>query len=130
MKPSLNNDNPLCEGEEMAALLLNSTAEGIVSLDVDGNCTFCNTASLKLLGYEDGRELLGKSLHELVHHTRIDGTSFQKKDCKVCLAFREGKYIYSRDEILWRKDGASFCAEYHAHPIRKNRELKLISLMV
>ena len=107
----------------MAALLLNSTAEGIVSLDVDGNCTFCNTASLKLLGYEDGRELLGKSLHELVHHTRIDGTSFQKKDCKVCLAFREGKYIYSRDEILWRKDGASFCAEYHAHPIRKNREL-------
>jgi len=107
----------------MAALLLNSTAEGIVSLDVDGNCTFCNTASLKLLGYEDERELLGKSLHELVHHTRMDGSSFQKKDCKAFLAFHEGKCIYARDEIFWRKDGTSFFAEYHAHPIRKNGEL-------
>lgn len=123
MKPSLNNENFLCEGEEMAALLLNSTAEGIVSLDIDGNCTFCNTASLKLLGYEDERELLGKSLHELVHHTRMDGTSFQRKDCKAFLAFHDGKCIYARDEIFWRKDGTSFCVEYHAHPIRKNGEL-------
>jgi PAS domain S-box-containing protein len=107
----------------MAALLLNSTAEGIVSLDVDGTCTFCNSASLKLLGYEDERELLGKSLHELVHHTRMNGTSFQKKDCKVCRAFLEGKCIYARDEIFWRKDGTSFSVEYHAHPIRKNGEL-------
>ncbi|MFZ2948086.1 MAG: PAS domain S-box protein, partial [Desulfuromonadaceae bacterium] len=76
-----------------------------------------------LLGYEDERELLGKSLHQLVHHTRVDGTPFLKKDCKVCLAYHRGERIYARDEIFWRKDGTSCHVEYHAHPIRKDGEL-------
>lgn len=118
----------LLESKEISMLLLNSTEEGIVSLDVDGNCTFCNSASLKLLGYEDGLELLGKSLHELIHHTRIDGTPFPKKECKACLASREGECIYTHDEIFWRKDGTSFHVEYHAYPIIKKG--KLIGVVV
>jgi PAS domain S-box-containing protein len=118
----LRDKKPLTESEEMAMLLLNSTAEGIVSLDVDGNCTFCNTSSLKILGYEDEGELLGKSFHELVHHTRVTGNPFPKYECNVCLVFSEGKCTSSSDEVFWRKDGTSFPVEFHAHPIRKKLE--------
>jgi PAS domain S-box-containing protein len=55
-------------------LVLDSTGEAIYRIDMVGNCTFCNAACLRLLGYKDPVELIGKNMHNLVHHTRPDGT--------------------------------------------------------
>ena len=60
------------ESEDKYLLLLNSTAEGIYGLDLKGNCTFCNPACLRLLGYQAPEELLGKNMHALMHHTRAE----------------------------------------------------------
>src|ERR1035437_4685735 len=66
----------LRESEELSRLLLDSAAEAIYGVDLDGNCTFCNPASLRLLGYERPEDLLGKNIHRLMHHTRPDGTPY------------------------------------------------------
>jgi len=42
---------------ELGRLLLDSTGEAICAMDMMGNCTFCNSASLRLLRYKDPVEL-------------------------------------------------------------------------
>jgi two-component system cell cycle sensor histidine kinase/response regulator CckA len=110
----------LRESEEQVRLLLDSTAEAIYGIDVQGNCTFCNTASLRLLGYNNPSDLLGKPMHWLTQHTRADGKRYPIEECKIYIGFREGKGSHSDDEVLWKKDGSSFPAEYWSYPILRD----------
>jgi len=113
----------LKEEHEKRNLLLNSIAEGVYGLDLDGNCTFCNAATLKLLGYQNERELVGRNVHDLIHHTHADGRTYAAEDCKACLAYRQNMEVHLDDEVLWRSDGTSFQAEYWAYPVRNGTEL-------
>ena len=76
-------DYELRRSEEQVRLLLDSTAEGIYGLDVEGRCIFTNAACLRLLGYADSRDLLGKDMHSLIHHTRPDGTPHPPEECSA-----------------------------------------------
>ena len=60
--------------------LLNSAADGIYGLDLDGRITFANPAATALTGYSV-EETLGRRHHELVHHRREDGTPYPSEDC-------------------------------------------------
>ena len=110
----------LLESEERLRLLLDSTAEAIYGIDVQGNCTFCNASSVRLLGYDSPNDLHGKQMHWLMHHTRADGTAYPVEECQIYMAFREGKGSHATDEVLWRKNGSSFPAEYWSYPVIKN----------
>ncbi len=116
-------EQALRDSEELLRLLLSSTAEAICGLDCEGKCIFSNPASLRLLGYQDPEELLGRNLHALVHHTRADGSPYLEKDCRIHAAFREGKCTHVLDEVLWRADGSSIPVEYWSYPIRKDGAL-------
>jgi diguanylate cyclase (GGDEF)-like protein/PAS domain S-box-containing protein len=105
------------ESEEHNRLLLDSTAEAIYGLDLNGNCTFCNAACLTMLGYENENELLDKNMHDLIHHTRADGTPYPVEECNIYQAFRNSEKSHDDTEVLFRKDGSSFSAEYWCHPI-------------
>jgi len=59
----------LRESKEMLSLILNSTAEGVYGIDKNGCCTFSNKACVDQLGYDSKEELLGKNMHDLIHHT-------------------------------------------------------------
>ena len=98
-------------------LLLNSAAEGIYGLDLDGKCSFCNPAALRLLGYRDESELLGKDLHGMIHHTRTDGTPYAAEDCRICHAYQQSSRVHLEDEVFWRRDGSSFPVEYWSYPL-------------
>lgn len=97
--------------------LLDNTAEGIYGLDLDGNCTFCNTACLKLLDYEKEEELMGKNMHRLIHHSHGNGEIYPIDDCNIYKAFKLGVPSHVESEVLWRKDGSCFAAEIWSHPI-------------
>jgi PAS domain S-box-containing protein len=113
----------LHESEEKIRLLLDSTAEAIYGMDRDGKCTFCNPATLRLLGYQKPEELLGKDMHEVMHHTHADGTRYAQKDCNIAASLAEGKGIHSDQEVYWHADGTSFPVEYWAYPIRRGGEV-------
>jgi diguanylate cyclase (GGDEF)-like protein/PAS domain S-box-containing protein len=106
------------ESEEKIRLLLNSTAEAMYGIDLDGRCTFCNPASLEILGYNSPEDLIGKNMHSLTHHTRPDGSPYPVAECRGYQAMRDGKGAHVDDEVLWRADGTSFPAEYWSYPIR------------
>ncbi|MGO9640195.1 MAG: PAS domain S-box protein [Candidatus Acidiferrales bacterium] len=110
----------LRESEERARLLLDSTAEAIYGVDLQGCGTFCNPAAVRLLGYRDQGELLGRKMHSLVHHSHADGQPYPESDCTIAAALGRGEKIHSENEHFWRADGTSFPAEYWAHPMLRD----------
>ncbi len=103
--------------------LLNSTGEGIYGVDLDGNCTFANPACVRLLGFESDEELLGRNMHEVVHHTRPNGEPYPMVECRIYQAFRVGEGVHVDDELMWCEDGSSFPAEYWSYPVEDDGEL-------
>jgi PAS domain S-box-containing protein len=116
-------EQALRDSEERNRLLLDSTAEAIYGVDLDGNCTFSNSACLRMLGYDNEQDLLGKNMHQLIQHTRPDGSPYPEQECRIYQAFHEGRGTYVEDEVLWRADGSSFPVEYWSYPIHKKDQV-------
>ncbi len=99
--------------------LLESSGEGIFGLNVEGICTFVNRAALQMLGHP--REaLLGRSLHEIVHHTRPDGKPYPREECPIDAVLANGEPRRGMDEFFFRADGSSFPIEFSAQPVRRS----------
>jgi PAS domain S-box-containing protein len=116
-------EQELRQSSELVRLLLDSAPEAIYGLDARGDCTFCNFACLHLLGYREQADLLGKNIHGLVHHTKVDGTPYPAEECRIYEAFRAGSETHVDDEVLWRRDRSSFPAEYWSRPLHRGEEL-------
>jgi PAS domain S-box-containing protein len=100
--------------------LLNSIAEGAYGVDTNGNCTFINRSFLQILGYQNEQEVLGKHIHELIHHSHNDGSPYPASECRMYSAHHTNQPINVSDEVFWRKDGGSVPVEYWSHPIVKD----------
>ncbi|MDO9227171.1 MAG: PAS domain S-box protein [Pseudomonadota bacterium] len=110
----------LREREEHINLLLDSMAEGIYGVDTHGNCTFVNPAGLRLLGYERAEELLGRHIHEIIHHSHTDGSAYPARECRAYRAYTEDRGIHVDDEVFWRRDGSALPVEYWSYPMRRD----------
>jgi len=113
------NQARLEQAEERSRLLLESAQEGIFGVAEDGLVNFINPAGLNMLGFEVD-EFIGQKIHALIHHTRPDGTPYPIDECPMHHSLTQGVIGSRDDEVLWRKDGTSFPAEYSSVPIRKN----------
>ncbi|RZL00080.1 MAG: PAS domain-containing sensor histidine kinase [Rubrivivax sp.] len=98
------------------SLLLESTGEGVYGIDMEGLCTFINRAGAQMLGHEP-EAVLGLNMHELMHHTDADGGHYPVDHCPIYQAFRAGVPCRIDSEVLWRRDGSAFAAEYSSYPI-------------
>lgn len=114
--PNLN----LRRREDELALILASTGEGIFGMDTGGRCTFVNRAALRMLGYRDEQELLGRDMHGLIHHGCRDGSPLLPEDCPVLRACCQKTPVRLEDEALWRPDGTSFPTEYNSYPMLRD----------
>jgi diguanylate cyclase (GGDEF)-like protein/PAS domain S-box-containing protein len=97
-------------------MVLKSAGEGIFGLDLQGDAAFVNPAAARMTGW-DVEELLGQPLHDVLHHTKPDGTPYPSEECPIYAAFRTGTSLSRDDEVFWRKDGTSFPVEYVSTPI-------------
>jgi PAS domain S-box-containing protein len=109
----------LAERGELVKLLVDSTPGAIYGIDAEYRCSFCNPAAVRALGFDDPAELLGKKIHNIIHHTRTDGTAYPQDECPVYQSFQNGKDAQVVDEFFWRKDGTSFPVEYSSRQIRR-----------
>ena len=116
-------EEELRKSSDLVRLLLDSIPEGIYGIDIQGRCTFCNPSCLRLLGYEEAAELLGKNMHAVMHHSRPDGTVYPVAQCKIYEAFRRGQGTHIDDEVIWRSDRTSFPAEYWSYPMLQNGQV-------
>jgi two-component system CheB/CheR fusion protein len=113
----------ISEREERIRLLLDSTAEAIYGIDLSGACIFCNSACARILGYASPAALIGKQVHQLIHHTRPDGSPYAPELSPIFDAMRRREGAHVADEVIWRADGTSFPAEYWSHPIVRHNQV-------
>ncbi len=108
--------------EERSRLILGSIKEGLCGLDLEGNITFLNHAGEDMLGFTEA-EMLGRNMHDMVHHTLADGDHYPAETCHMRHTMQDGTPRTIDNEVLWRKDGGSFPAEYTATPIYKDGQI-------
>jgi PAS domain S-box-containing protein len=116
-------EQSLRESEDKLRLILDSTAEAIYGIDLKHRCTFCNPACLRTLGYQRMEEVLGKNMHDLIHHSRVDGTVLLAEECRAHRTMRTGEGFHVEDEVFWRANGTSFPVEYWSYPQRRGGDI-------
>ena len=113
----------LHDSQAHVRLLLDSTSEAIYGADTHGICTFVNPACLRMLGYASETDLIGKNIHNLIHHSYADGRPYPMEKCAVRLATLAGKDSHCNDEVHWRADDTHFPVEYWSRPMYKDGAL-------
>ncbi|PZO59550.1 MAG: PAS domain-containing sensor histidine kinase [Phormidesmis priestleyi] len=98
-------------------LILNAVGEGVYGLDMQGNVTFVNPAAAAMIDW-DMNDLIGQSMHKVLHHSHLDGTHYRRDRCPIYAALHDGSTHRITDEVFWRKDGTSFPVEYISTPMR------------
>ena len=96
-------------------LILDSTAEGIFGMALDGSISFANPAAAHILGYNNIHELIGLHQHSVIHYAYADGSPYPQEACPVCRMVcekSERKSLHVDDEVFWRKDGTPVAVEY------------------
>ena len=123
-KPRVNKtpDDKLAQTSRHNELILAAVGEGIYGISRDGLATFINPAAIEMTGWLEA-DLLGKPIHDLHHHTKVDGSPYPRDECPIYAATRDGAVHHVDDEIFWRKDGSSFPAEYTSTPIVEDGKL-------
>lgn len=95
--------------------ILESVGDGIFGIDLEGKITVINPAAAQMLGYKS-QEVLGKNLHDLIHHTHADGSPYNVDDSPIRKSLFNLDTVRVSNEVFWRKDGTSFPVEYVARP--------------
>ncbi|WP_297737039.1 ATP-binding protein [uncultured Maricaulis sp.] len=102
------------EANQRLSQILMTVAEGIYGIDGDGVVTFINPRACAMLGYRED-ELIGKTMHNVVHHSRRDGSIFPREECAIHCA---GVSAESPDgDVFWTKSGQPIPIESASSPI-------------
>ncbi|QOJ28628.1 MAG: PAS domain S-box protein [Ignavibacteriales bacterium] len=97
-------------------LLLQSSGEGLFGINLEGNCTFINDAALRLLGYKR-KDCIGKNMHQLIHHHRIDGSLYPEEECPIYHENIGSIRTEHTDEVFWKADGSPVPVRFFSNPI-------------
>ena len=119
-----NAELALRERDAFTRLLINSTTEAFYAVDTAGSTTLCNTSFLRLLGFSDESEVLGRKLHTVIHHSHPDGSPYPVSECPIYCAASNGQPAIVDDEYFFRKDGSRIPVEYRTAPIVVNGVLQ------
>jgi len=99
-------------------LVFDAIKEGICGVDGQGRATLCNEALLEMTGYRR-EEVIGRNVHELLHHSRSDGAPYPRADCVLAQAIQTHQAVHVAHDFFWRKDGTCICAEYWISPLKQ-----------
>ncbi|MFN3649439.1 MAG: PAS domain S-box protein [Armatimonadota bacterium] len=96
--------------------VMTSLGEGVYALDHGGRISFANPAAERLLGWTQ-EELLGRSLHTLVHG------EVSEAECALLEALRSGGRITQHEDHFVRKDGTAIPVVCSFAPLLAGEEI-------
>lgn len=108
--------------QERTDMILNAAGEGIYGLDVNGCATFANAKVTEILGFS-AHELIGKKIHNILHHSYADGTHYPVEECPMNSMTETSDTIIVTKEVFWHKDGHAVPVTYTSTPIFEDGEV-------
>lgn len=106
--------------QDRAAQVLNAIDDGVLFLDSSGSIIFVNESATRTLGFGN-REMLGRSMHELVHHHYADGTFFPHDQCPILASVTDAVQQRVGGDTFWTKSGKPVPVDYTSIPIKDGR---------
>lgn len=104
--------------ELLHAITQNATA-GLLMIDVNSRCTFMNPAAERITGFSF-REMNGRVPHEVLHHTRPDGSPYPPAECPLNRALPLMDPVQDIEESFIHKQGHFYPVRCSARPIVEN----------
>ena len=101
--------------EARLRLILDSTADGLIGTDAQGDITFANPAALAMLGYRL-EDLVGRNAHTAVH-LPPRGVKVESHACPLFESIRKGIQVRVESETFWRADGSPLPIRIATHPM-------------
>ena len=113
-------EEALRESRSYLSDILRSSGEAFYAVDREGTTTLCNHAFLRLLGFEREEDAIGRKLHDVIHHTHPDGSTYAKVDCPIYVCAATGAAAHVEDECFYRLNGEPFPVEYWVSPVYRD----------
>ena len=101
--------------------ILDNLGEGVYTLDARGKVAYLNAEGERLIGWRM-EELVGKDLHDVIHHHRPDGSVLPATECPIHLAMRDHRVYRSSDEVFFHRDGSAVPVKITGAPLSLNGE--------
>lgn len=100
----------------------NNASHGLIMMDSEQRCTFMNPAAEEITGYTFSEiQKLNMPLHDIIHHTKPDGSHYPMEECPIDRALPE-KNRTKGDDVFVKKDGTFYPVSFTASPIMTNGE--------
>lgn len=97
--------------------ITDNATTGLFIMNDQQHCTFMNPAAEAITGYTfEEVQKLNKPLHDIVHHTRPDGSHYPMMDCPIDRALPEKNQTQGED-VFVRPDGSFYPVAFTASPI-------------
>ncbi|HZI07442.1 MAG TPA: PAS domain S-box protein [Archangium sp.] len=103
MSPSLRD--PWVDESQLVQLLANHAVDAFYMMNAEGCVTYANPAAEQMFGWRR-QEMLGRVLHELIHHHHPDGTPFPMDTCPLAQVMSEGRPVRDHEDVFIHRDGA------------------------
>jgi PAS domain S-box-containing protein len=122
VQPESVSENGAVQGEnyyrrQLEAVCNNATVSLFI-MDEHQHCIYMNPAAEKLTGYTLD-EVHGRALHDVIHHTRPDGSHYPLEECPIDRAFPQNTQEQG-EETFVHKDGSFYPVAFTASPIRED----------
>ncbi|MFI6437042.1 PAS domain-containing protein [Streptomyces sp. NPDC050759] len=119
---TVDTEAELARSQRQTEMILRAASEGVVGTDTDGRIVLVNPAAAQILGYR-ASDLGGRELHDLILHSRADGTPFPYEESPLADTLRSGRKHRVRGQVLWSKKDEKVPVDLTTAPVRDGDQL-------
>ena len=102
--------------KDLLKTVTDTATTAIFVMDASSRLTFMNPAAEAMTGWTSS-EARGRVLHDLIHHTRPDGSVYPMPECPIDRARPERSELRDHEDLFVRRDGAFFPVLVNARPV-------------
>ncbi|HSJ23272.1 MAG TPA: PAS domain-containing protein [Longimicrobiales bacterium] len=102
---------------QIETMALNAT-QALFIMDEQQHCTYMNPAAEQLTGFSLD-EVQGRPLHDILHHTRPDGSAYPLEECPIDQALPQ-RMREQGEEVFVHKDGSFYPVAFTASPLMED----------
>lgn len=117
----------LRDTQRRLSAVLDNASVSIFLMNEMQHCIYMNLAAERLTGFTLA-EVLGRPLHDVIHHTRPDGSPFPLHECAIDRAFPENANTQG-EEVFVHKSGRFYPVAFTASPVH-DEEAKVVGTII